>query len=150
MKNIAILGGGNIGTAMALGLVDHAGWAPENIFVTRRTPDRLAGLAKKGIITGTDSKKAVSGADIIILAVRPRQLKELISEIKTEIDINRHIIGSVITSYALEDILKIIGIPVKLVRIMPNTAVAIGESMTGLAAAGENADALGIIKSIGQ
>lgn len=148
MKNIAILGGGNIGTAMALGLVDHAGWAPENIFVTRRTTDRLARLTKKGVITGADNKEAVRSADIIILAVRPRQLKELISEIKTEIDVNRHIIGSVITSYALEDILKIIGKPVKLVRIMPNTAISTGESMTCLAAAGENADALGIIKSI--
>ncbi|KPK82076.1 MAG: hypothetical protein AMS27_14935, partial [Bacteroides sp. SM23_62_1] len=134
MNKIAILGGGNIGRAIALALLNIGEKNPEDIYITRRNPEILDDLKDKGILTGSDNAEAVKKSDIIILTVRPKQLPDLVSEIKESVIPEKHIVGSVITAFSISEIEEEFGFPVKLVRIMPNTAIAIGESMTCLAA----------------
>ena len=148
MNKIAILGGGNIGRAIALALLNIGEKNPEDIYITRRNPEILDDLKDKGILTGSDNAEAVKKSDIIILTVRPKQLPDLVSEIKESVIPEKHIVGSVITAFSISEIEEEFGFPVKLVRIMPNTAIAIGESMTCLAAKTGESEALGIIKEI--
>ena len=148
MNKIAILGGGNIAKAIALALVHVGKVNPDNIHITRRNPEVLDDMKKVGIHTGSDNAEAVEKSDIIILCVRPKQLTELVSEIKKSVKPERHILGSVITAFSISEIEQEFGYPLKLVRIVPNTAIAIGESMTCLAGKPGESDALYTIKKI--
>ncbi len=130
---IAILGGGNIGSAMAEGLLGKEALTPAQLTVTRRRVHLLDALAARGVAVTSDNKEAAGRSDIIILAVRPRQLKPLLEEIVPVLEASRHILVSVVTGISIHEIETVTGSEVPVVRAMPNTAVAVGESMTGLA-----------------
>ena len=130
---LAILGGGNLGSAIARGLV-HAGLAGEGeITITRRTLKALEPLTQAGFRTTSDNAAAVQAADTVIVAVRPKQLNPVLSEIAGSLDPARHILVSTVTDVTIEDIQGRLGSPVPVIRAMPNIGVSVGESMTCLA-----------------
>jgi pyrroline-5-carboxylate reductase len=133
-KSVAILGGGNIGLAIAKGLTTSNLFAPKNIYVTRKRLEYLQHLKDKGVNITADNKLAVKNSHIIILAVQPKQLDNLIAEIKDEIDLKKHIIISVVSGAGIKAIKSQLGKDATVVRAMPNTAIEIGESMTCLSA----------------
>jgi pyrroline-5-carboxylate reductase len=132
-EKIAILGGGNIGKAIAKGLLESGKFPAENLVVTDLNLLYLDDLKADGITVTTDNNKAVRSSDIVILCVQPTQVIDLIAEIKDAIDPDKQIIAFVIAAYEVNDIRELIGKPVNVVRVMPNTAIAIRESMTCLA-----------------
>ena len=83
-----------------------------------------------------EQEKAVKTAEIIILAVKPYNFADIINEIKDTLDPKKHVVVSVITGVWIEQLQKAIGKPVPVIRAMPNTAIAIQQSMTCLAHAG--------------
>jgi pyrroline-5-carboxylate reductase len=148
MERIAILGGGNIGRAIALALLNIGKRKPEDIYITRRNTDLLDDLKNLGFRTGSDNAEAVKKSDIILFTVRPKQLTDLVNEIRESVEPSRHILGSVITAYTIGEIEKKFGYPLQIVRIIPNTAIAIGESMTCLAGKSGEQTPMEIIKNI--
>ena len=132
--NIAILGGGNIGGDIAEGFLYHNVIAPERITVTRRRIHLLDHLASKGVSVISDNPGAVSRSQIVIIAVRPRQMKLLLEEILPALSPEKHILVSVVTGFTLAETEAVTGEGLPVIRAMPNTAVAVRESMTGLAA----------------
>jgi pyrroline-5-carboxylate reductase len=145
---IAILGGGNLGIAIAQGLLVAQLLPPSSITITRRRVDLLRELADKEVNVSSHNASAVENADIIILAVQPQQLNDIISEIKPSINPQRHTVISVASGASIEQISQAIGKPVPVVRAMPNTAIAIRESMTCLAAQKEHESALQLAEQI--
>jgi pyrroline-5-carboxylate reductase len=131
-EKIAILGGGNIGKAIAKGLLASSEFPAGRLTVTDLNLRYVEDLAQQGIEVTTDNVKAVRESDIVIVCVQPTQVTELIEEIKDAIDPDKQIIAYVIAAYEVRDILELIGKPVNVVRVMPNTAIAIRESMTCL------------------
>lgn len=129
-KKIAVIGGGNIGQSLAKGLIDSGKFLPKNIIVTRRNCELLEGLKKLGCVVTSDNKKAVVDSDIIFIAVLPQQVDGLLCELKDLIDPDRHIIVSIATGVTTDRISKLLNKKVPVVRAMPNTAIAIRESMT--------------------
>lgn len=147
--DVAILGGGNLGAALARGWARASMFEPSRIVLTRRHPEKLDELKTEGFAVTDSNTAAVHGADLLILAVQPQQLPGLLEEISSEIDPARHRLVSVVSGASIADIREGCGSSVAVVRAMPNTAVMIGESMTCLAAedgapaeALEEADAL--------
>ncbi len=132
-QKIAILGGGNIGKAIAGGLLAAGKIKASDIVVTRRNAALLKDLKAKGISVTHDNAKAVAGASIIIVCVQPTQVADLFAQIRDAVDPEKHILAYVIAAYEVQDILDLIGKQVPVVRVMPNTAIAIRESMTCLA-----------------
>ncbi|HLA52365.1 MAG TPA: pyrroline-5-carboxylate reductase [Flavitalea sp.] len=130
-SKIAIIGGGNLGTAIAEGLISSEFAAAENITVTKRNTVTLAPLKEKGVNITEDNKAAVASAGIIILAVKPFQVKEVLSSISASIT-SDHILVSVVTGVMISDLEEVIKISIPVFRAMPNTAIAIRESMTCL------------------
>ncbi len=130
---LAIIGTGNIGRAMALGLVAAGRCEPARIILTRRKAEALDDLAAHGFQTQTDNRDATRRAAIVIVAVEPRQLDGVLAEIAPELEPGRHLLVSVVSGAAIGDILRQVGKPVPIVRAMPNTAIALGRSMTCLA-----------------
>lgn len=147
-QTIAILGGGNLGIAIAQGLLVSKLLPAASITVTRRRVELLKDLAKKGVNTSADNTSAVKNADIIILAVQPQQLNDIIGEIKSSVNAKRHTIISVASGASIDQISKALGKPVPVVRAMPNTAIAIRESMTCLAAHKDHEAALHVAEQI--
>lgn len=131
---IAILGGGHIGRAIARGLGSSDRFSPENVIITRRRCELLDDLARQGFVTRKDNQDAVRRSTIIIIAVQPQQIRELLLEIKDVVDPDRHVIMSVVTGVSIDEILRYLEKNLPVVRVMPNTAIAIGESMTCIAA----------------
>ncbi len=132
---LAILGTGNLGRALAMGWVEKGHYEPFDIWITRRTADKLAHFADAGFRVGSDNLAAVHACEIVLLAVQPQQIAGLLEEIRPGIDPARHRVLSVVSGVTIKQIRERLGgSPVPIVRVMPNTAVAIGESMTCLSA----------------
>lgn len=131
-KKITILGGGNLGAAIAEGLLKSGFTQASDLTVTRRTLDRLAYLKDKGVTTTSDNAAAIKASEIIIVALKPYNVKEVLEGLKSLFDPTRHIVISVVTGVSITDLSAIVGSKIPLFRAMPNTAIAIQESVTCL------------------
>lgn len=129
-RKIAIIGGGNLGTAIAEGLITSGFISPSNILVTKRKISTLQSLRDKGANISSDNNEATKFGDVIILAVKPFQVQEVLLGIKHGLNETKHVLVSVVTGVYIKDIYSIIEKPLPVFRAMPNTAIAIGESMT--------------------
>ena len=75
-KKIAIIGGGNLGTAIAEGLINSGFVLPEALIVTKRNIETLKPLAERGVNISDNNLAAVKNASWIILAIKPFQVKD--------------------------------------------------------------------------
>jgi pyrroline-5-carboxylate reductase len=130
MRKIAIIGGGNLGSAIAEGLINSDFISPAELMVSKRNVQTLERLRQRGVNITSDNNEAVSFGDVIIVAVKPFQVQEVLLGIKGRIEEARHILVSVVTGIFIKDLYTIIEKQIPVFRAMPNTAIAIGESMT--------------------
>lgn len=128
-KKIAIIGGGNLGTAIAEGLIKSGFVLPEHIIITKRNLRTLRHLEEKGILISDDNREAVGYADLVLLCIKPFQVNDVLLEIKGQLRPS-HVLVSAVTGITIEQMEKLVGGGVSIVRSMPNTAIAIQESMT--------------------
>lgn len=147
-KKISVLGGGNIGSAIASGLINSQLYQPAEIIITRRNKDLLKSFLEKGFQTSPSNALAVKETEIIIIAVTPQQLNPLLDEIKNSIDPAKHIVISVVSGATISQIRKQLNSNVAIIRAMPNTAIAIQESMTCISADEKDLDKLETAKNI--
>jgi len=130
MKNISIIGAGNMGAALAIGFA-AAGYA---VRVSNRSRTKLERLQSyEGISICEDNISALENADLVILAVKAGSIANVVAEIGGEIDYNRTIVASLAPEFAmaeLEAMIKPYNKAPMIARVMPNTAVSVGESMT--------------------
>lgn len=128
-KKIAIIGGGNLGSAIARGLLKSGFSKAGDIIVTKRDTSTLTDLREAGVQIETDNDIAIRGAEIIVVALKPYNVREILQEFKSSFDPAKHILISVVTGVSIDDLEHAVpGMPV--VRAMPNTAIAIQESIT--------------------
>jgi pyrroline-5-carboxylate reductase len=140
--SLAILGGGNLGQALARGLVRSGTLQPDQIHVTSLHPPSLEGLAEEGFPVGRDNLAAIEGATTVLLAVQPQQITDLLDEIREGLEPGCHKVISVVSGVTVAQLRDMIPAPTQVARAMPNTAVSIGESMTCLSADPDSIDAL--------
>ena len=139
-KKLAVLGSGKLGGILLRAYLKQGLFRPKNVTATVKHGEKAALLAKElGVFVTTDNRKAVKGADIVVLGVKPQVIAEVLKEIAGEVSADTLIISvaaSVPTSY-LEQHLAAAGeagkekhVPV--IRAMPNTPAAVGCGMTGI------------------
>lgn len=126
---IAIIGGGNLGTAIAEGLLKSKFCKPADVTITKRNTATLKELADKGVTVTSNNSEAVKKSELILLAVKPFQVADVVAGIKKDITA-KHVLVSVITGVSLTDLAAMAKKKIALFRAMPNTAIAIQESMT--------------------
>ena len=127
---IAIIGGGNLGSAIAEGLIAANFTQPENIIITKRNIASLDSLKSRGVVVTNNNHEAIAQASYVILAVKPFQIKEILEQLKPGLHPQQHTLVSVITGIWMKDIQEIVGNDFSIFRAMPNTAIAIQQSMT--------------------
>jgi len=128
-KKIAIIGGGNLGTAIAEGLLKSKFCKASEIIITKRRIETLEKLKEKGVKITTDNSEAVRNSDLVILAVKPYQVSDVLNSFKDEIS-PKHILVSVVTGVLISDLQEMVQKKIPVFRAMPNTAISIQESMT--------------------
>jgi pyrroline-5-carboxylate reductase len=133
MKNmkIAILGGGNLGTSLAKGLIHSKYVTYDDLIITEKRESRLSYLSEMGFHVSTDNTEAVKKSTIVVTSVKPQQFSSLAGEIK-DILSPQHILVSTVTGVTFNEIEEALG-KLPMLRIMPNTALEICESMTCIA-----------------
>lgn len=127
---IAIIGGGNLGASLAAGLLAGNFVLPGNLYVTRRNVQSLLPLQQKGVQITNQNLQAIENAQYIVLAVKPFQLKEVLAQLQPALQAEKHVLISLVTGVWIEEIREIVGDHIPVFRAMPNTAIAIRESMT--------------------
>ena len=133
-KRIAIIGGGNLGAAIAEGLIQSGFILPGHLLITKRNIATLKSLEERGVLVSNDNAEAIKFADMVILAVKPFQVDDVLDKLRPLFDENRHVLVSVITGISTSHIHDVLKKKISTVRAMPNTAIAIQESMTCISA----------------
>jgi len=147
-KKIAIIGGGNLGTAIAEGLIQSGFVLPKHILITKRNIHTLHDLERRGVLVSDKNEEAVRYADLVILAVKPFQVNDILLSLKGEFRADKQVLVSVVTGVSIDHIAGYLGNGVPVVRAMPNTAIAIQESMTCIAARNVNEEHLQYVMDV--
>src|SRR2546425_7796937 len=138
-SRIAILGCGKIGEALVAGLLSSGWRKPGDIVVTGRRQERLDELAVAHGVTATLSNaEAVSGADLVVIAVKPQDFEVLLGEIGPLLSPDQTVlsVAAAIPTAAIE---QRISPSVPVVRAMPNAPATVHEGIAGICA-GAHAD----------
>ena len=127
---IAIIGTGNLGKSIAKGLITNN--AITTLYLTKRNLENISEFdGYKNVTITTDNMLAVQQSDILIFAVQPAHFESILNEIKPFLT-EKHVVISTITGYTISKIEAQIGTDQFIIRAMPNTAIAVGKSMTCL------------------
>lgn len=131
-KKLAVLGTGKLGGILLRAYLKQELFAAKRVTATVKHAEKAAAMAKElGVAVTTENRKAVQGADIVLLGVKPQVVGDVLKEIASELKETTLVISvaaSVPTSY----IEQRLGGKVPVVRAMPNTPSAVGCGMTGI------------------
>lgn len=147
-KKIAIIGAGNLGLSIAKGLLNSKLVDNSNLILTEKNSSRLESLIEDGYNAITNNIEAVQQSDLVMLVVKPWQIDGLLEELKTIKGIEDKAIVSCVTGVTSGHIFNLLKVQPALFRVMPNTGVAIQESMSCISAFNETAEQKKSIKTI--
>ena len=148
-KRIGIIGAGTMGEVLTKALISGCSVSPEHITLADIEGHRLEQLhADYGIQTTTDNSRAIEGADILILAVKPQILGTVLNGIAGILE-TETLVVSIAAGIAIVTIEESLGPAHRVIRVMPNTPAMIGQGATAIAA-GRNAreEDLAIVRRI--
>ena len=129
---ISIIGGGAMGGALARGLALNKHIPPFKISVSNPHLVKIQDLEDHGIKISTDNKDIIDGADVIVIAVKPWKVKEVIEEIKSVTPQTSAEWALIVAGIPSEELLKMFAdkVPSNISIVMPNTAMTVNKSMT--------------------
>ena len=131
-KRLAVLGTGKLGGILLRAYLKQGLFAPKHVTATVKHAEKAASLAKElGVAVTTDNRKAVHGADIVLLALKPQVMGEVLKDIAPELS-EKTLVISVAASVPTSYIEQHVGEKVPVIRAMPNTPSAVGCGMTGI------------------
>lgn len=134
MKKIAIVGAGSMAEAFISGILENGLIGQKNIWVTNHSnQERLTYLKERyGIQTTYDFDALFNDADIVMLAMKPKDAGSAIDIIREQLTENMLLV-SVIAGVSMNTIEILARKPLSIARAMPNTSAAVGKSATAIA-----------------
>lgn len=134
MLKIAIIGCGNLGQAIAMGISKLEEFDPFNLTLSKRNMSDLNFFAEKGIKVTHNNLIAIEDADLILLALKPYNIGSVINEIRDELKQNQKVV-SLASGISLETLKATVNNDkINIYRAMPNTATAVQSGLTAIAA----------------
>ncbi|MEW4924027.1 pyrroline-5-carboxylate reductase [Algibacter sp. 2305UL17-15] len=128
---IAIIGTGNLGSSIAKGLIGSKSFT--TLYLSDRNTIQVDAYKDvKNVTVTNDNTLAVINSDVVIFALQPKHINGVLESVASKITSN-HVIMSVAAGVEISRIEKCIGSDKTIIRVMPNTAISIGKSMTCLA-----------------
>ena len=122
----AIIGAGSLGQSIAKGLLENK--VVSSLYLTKRNTNSISEFnAYDEVILTSDNEEAIKNSDILIFAVQPRHLEKILKDTKHLLKEN-HVLITVITGFSIAKIEDIVGVDRYIIRSMPDTAAAVGQS----------------------
>jgi pyrroline-5-carboxylate reductase len=152
-RNIAFIGGGNMSGSMVGGIIAR-GWDPREIRVSDPDAGCRERLGALGVHTTADNQEAAASADIVVLAVKPQQLRSACRDVAAAVAERGSLVISIAAGIGTASLQSWLGPDAAIVRCMPNTPALLQSSATALYAtpavsAEQRATAHEILSSIG-
>lgn len=150
---IAFIGGGNMASALIGGLI-HRGVPAADLTVAEINPTSRERLTTRfGIECHADTLSAAKNADVVVLAVKPQQMREVLATL-SPIE-GQPLFISIAAGIRCADIARWLGGYPAIVRVMPNTPALVGRGMSGMFAttavsAAQRSDAATILGAVGE
>ncbi len=133
---IAFIGGGNMGEAMLSAILDKGLSAPTDISVSDISQARCQQLKQRyGITITNDNRAAIKDRQVVVLAIKPQNLAEVMAELSGRLD-STQLVLSIIAGVSIETLCRGLNHS-SVVRVMPNTPAQIGEGISVWAATAE-------------
>ena len=132
MNRISIIGGGNMGGAIAKGLLKSNQIAAKDITISdisEKTLNNFRVISDEWKLT-TSNEEAIADSEIIILAVKPWLVEKIAGEIREKTDYNNQIIVSIAAGVELKTLQSLFSENAILFRLIPNTAIEVMESVS--------------------
>ena len=139
MKKLAVIGVGNMASAIIGGILNSGLGKASELRLFDRKPEKLAPFTEKGAYAASGIADAVDGADFILLSVKPQNLTEVLGELKAA-ELSGKTFISICAGVSTSIIEKKLGRAVPVVRVMPNTPLQIGLGVSALAKNAEVSD----------
>jgi pyrroline-5-carboxylate reductase len=131
-KRIAVVGGGKMGGALVEGMISGGLVKPEAVIVSDADEARRQEISRGyGVAVTADNREAVRGADVILLAVKPQNMAEVLAELAGTVSPSALVI-SIAAGIATAFIEERLGQEIRVVRVMPNMPALIGEGAAAL------------------
>ncbi len=132
-RQVGLVGTGNMGEALIKGLLHGHVCKPEQILCSDTRPERLKAVRETYGVKGTSHNiEVVKHSEILILAVKPQIMKQVISEVSKYLDLSKLII-SIAAGVPLNAIESCAKKELKLIRVMPNICVSVREGVSAIA-----------------
>ncbi|HZP02282.1 MAG TPA: pyrroline-5-carboxylate reductase [Terriglobia bacterium] len=133
VKKLAVIGAGKLGEGLLLGILGSQLVPVSRVEATVAHQPRADALAEKYAIKAhTDNVRAVSGADLVLICLKPQQVKGFLQEVKKNLRKDALLISAAasVTTSLIE---RELGHPARVIRAMPNTPCLIRHGMTAIA-----------------
>jgi pyrroline-5-carboxylate reductase len=130
-KRVTVLGAGKMGSILLEALLGQGLLLPEHTRATVQHGDRPRSASRLGVTPTTDNAKAARGADIVLVCVKPGQVRQVLKEIAPVLA-PKQLLVSIAASVPTAYMEKSLPAKIPVVRAMPNTPCAVGSGMTGL------------------
>lgn len=144
---IAIIGAGNMGSAIANGVINSGYLKPSAIYMSDPRPHILEDFKAKGVHVYQDNSEAVKEAEMVIFAVKPYHIEKVIKDLKPVLSTDKTLV-SIAAGVKLAQLEEWAGADMTVFRVMPNTAIAIQESMTCIAGNGYTEENMHLVKDL--
>ena len=130
-RTLGVIGAGNMGAALIRGWLKTNLLKPTEILIADRDMERLASLHREYGVRATDNREVAAGAEIVLLAVKPQVIPEVMAELQTQLDSSRLVISIAagIPLSLMADMLP----QARLMRVMPNTPTLVQAGMAAVA-----------------
>jgi pyrroline-5-carboxylate reductase len=148
MRNIrvSIIGCGNIGISLLQGLLKMQTIPAKNITATKRNIGELAHMSEYGVRLMTDNIEAIKDSDLIIIAVKPYNIVNVLEELKDHLIPVKHLLISVTAGVTISKIQDVIGTRIPVFRAMPNISASVGKSVTCICHSGAEPKETEVVK----
>lgn len=143
-KKIAIIGCGNLGLSILNGLLAQS-TPPSNIIATKRNVQSISYLKEKGVHITNDNAEAIEASELIIVALKPYTILDVLKDVQHAFDPQKHILVSLATGISVEQLATTINSSIPIFRAMPNTGADVGMSMTCICSNSSDAEKVELV-----
>ncbi|KAG7386857.1 Pyrroline-5-carboxylate reductase [Phytophthora pseudosyringae] len=129
LNRLAVIGGGNMAEAIITGVLTEGLIPSEKVVVSDPNPAMRGKYAKLNVETHTRNSSAIKDADVILVAVKPQVLDDVLRAVKASMHPDTLVI-SVVAGQSIKQLQTLLGQNSHIIRTMPNTPAMIGEGTT--------------------
>jgi pyrroline-5-carboxylate reductase len=147
-KKVSVIGCGNIGLSLIQGFLRDSKIKTGDFTATRRNLSELEILKDSGVRLTSDNISAVKESELVIIAVKPYNISEVLTEIKDYLDPHKHVLISITAGATISQLREGIGKAVPLFRAMPNISASVGKSVTCICHSGATEENVEDVKNL--